>query len=68
MSLGNRCWWQAAAPRVTGGLLILGGLLTMILSNLLVARFAGWGLVAGLALVVLGALTIAVLARDARMT
>lgn len=58
MTLASRHWWRETGPRITGGLLILVGILIVVLSQVMVPKYAGMGLVAGLILVGIGALLI----------
>ena len=68
MTLASRCWWQEAGTRVTGGLLILAGVLLMLASQLFVTNYADWGMLAGLIMVALGTVIIVVVSKKAWMT
>ena len=68
MTLASRCWWREAGLKVMGGCLILIGMLLLMAAQLLSGRYAGWGFVAGLIIVALGALTILVDSQAARTT
>jgi len=65
MTFAGRFWWQEVAPKIIAGLLILAGMLLMLTAQFIANPYAGWGLIAGLILVALGAVTIVVIKRNA---
>ena len=60
MTLASNHWWRETGLRILGGVLILTGLLIAFLSQIMMPRFAGIGLVAGLILAAIGVALIAI--------